>query len=161
MRFLFLILFLASCTTERKAVKYFDGHPEAAGNYCTGKFPFLPLIDTVIISYDSSDYNEAYNEVLRFADSLLLLPHDTSYVHDTVRIKQRIRLSVRPCIDTIRTVVRTYENTAKITALQAEIERLNKEIFHLQKKANGRLLILFGLAAFIILLLAMMARKWF
>lgn len=161
MRYLIAALLLVSCTTERKAVRYFDQHPETAGNYCADKFPVIPIIDTIVVGYDSTAFNEAYNEVLRFADSLLSLPRDTAYVHDTVRIKQRIRLSVRPCIDTIRTVLRTYENTARITALQAERDRLKTEVYHLQKKANGRLLITFGMAAFILLLLAMMSRKWF
>lgn len=163
MRYLLLIL-LIGCTTERKAVNYFDKNQDVAGNYCNDKFPSVPIVDTVIVSgYDSTDFNEAYDEVLKFVDSLLALPYDTVYtqLRDTVYVKGKIRYALRPCIDSTVTLIRTVENTAKIAALTAEKEKLSKQVYHLQKKANGRLLLIFGLAAFLILLLAMMARKWF
>lgn len=160
MRYLLLIL-LVSCTTERKAVKYFDRHQDVAGNYCTGKFPVLPIVDTVIVGYDSSAFDAVYNEMLKFVDSLLSLPHDTAYIHDTIRIKGRMRYVLTPCKDSTVTLIRTVENKAKITALEAEKKDLEKQVYHLKTKGNGRLLIIFGLAAFIILLLAMLARKWF
>lgn len=159
MRYIIFILFV-SCTTERQAVKYFDAHQDVAGNYCTGKFPITPIIDTIIIQYDSTAFDAAYNEVLKFADSLINLPKDTSYVHDTLRIKERVRVSLAPCKEIIKTVVRTVENTARIKALEAENKKLSEQVYHLGKKGNERLLVIFGLVAFLVLLLAMMTRRW-
>lgn len=160
MRYLLLIL-LFSCTTERKAVKYFDKHQETAGNYCSGKFPVFPIVDTIIVGYDTAAFDAVYNEMLRFVDSLLLLPKDTAYIHDTVKIKGRIRHVLIPCKDSTVTLIKTVENKAKIAALEAEKKLLEQQVYHLKTKGNGRLLIIIGMAAFIILLLAMMARKWF
>lgn len=156
-----LLILLFSCTTERKAVKYFDKHQDVAGNYCNKKFPVLPIVDTVIVAYDSTAFDAVYNEMLKFVDSLLSLPKDTAYVHDTLKIKGRIRYVLIPCKDSTVTLIRTVENKAKIAALEAEKKDLEKQVYHLKTKGNGRLLIIFGLVAFLILLLAMLARKWF
>lgn len=121
----FILLVLASCTTQKKATTWFNEHEQKAAEYCAVKYPVKESIDT---SYkvDSANYNKAYYELWAYADSLLKerekISTDTVYFQ-TVReqIKTEIKWRLKPCVDSIKTIVKTVENTAKVQALTLSI----------------------------------------
>lgn len=121
----FILLVLASCTTQKKATTWFNEHEQKAAEYCAVKYPVNESIDT---SYkvDSANYNKAYYELWAYADSLLKerekISTDTVYFQ-TVReqIKTEIKWRLKPCVDSIKTIVKTVENTAKVQALTLSI----------------------------------------
>lgn len=119
------LLILSGCVNQKKATDWFNKHEQKAAEYCAVKYPVKESIDS---SYkvDSANYNKAYYELWAYADSLLKerekVSTDTVYFQ-TVReqIKTEIKWRLKPCVDSIKTIVKTVENTARVQALTLSI----------------------------------------
>lgn len=123
---LFLIYSLTSCTTERKATKYFNNHLEKLAPLCVETFP--PKDSTV--TKDSIRFDTLYIE----GEPVIL--KDSFYIKgDTV-----VRVITKEC-PKVQTVIKTeikevthyVENTAKVKVLENVIANDNKTI---QKQAG-------------------------
>jgi hypothetical protein len=54
MRYILLILLLASCATDKSATKYFDKHSDKGSGYCASKYP-VKVGDVKVSEQDWSD----------------------------------------------------------------------------------------------------------
>jgi hypothetical protein len=94
---------------------------------------------------DSAAYNEAYNELLKYVDSLLPLAESKQkerlvYITQEGQVKPlqidslrkaitlQIKRAIRPCVDSIKYVVKTVENTARIKQLVGELSGKDETI---------------------------------
>ena len=112
----FIIVFgVASCTTERKAIKFLNKHPFVAADYCANKFPVIP---TYIKGKDS--IIEKTVEVK--GDSIPYPPNEKGEV-----IKVKCPDAKVVTRDVYRTDTITKENTAKLSALQQRYNNLDKQ----------------------------------
>lgn len=136
----------SSCNTERKATNYFNSHKPKAAKYCSETFPLKPETIVEFIQVDSSGYNEAYMELLTYADSILQSKRDTTriIVGDTVyyyiktdtakirkEVERKLRQSLKPCIDSVVHIRERVVDSAKVFYLNSEIatrEQINKEL---------------------------------
>lgn len=164
-----ILMTLSSCTTQKKATKYFDEHPKDAADYCAVKFPVKETIDTIYSGIDSADYELAYREVWEYADSLLnelgkkpgevvIYQGDTIYVpsvkaNDRLRkeIEKELRKKLRPCIDSVKVITKTVENTAKVTSLQITVQELSADRDKWKAKSYAQRRLIFWLFAVLIL----------
>lgn len=134
-----MLLILSSCTTQKKATTWFNNHEQKAAEYCAVKFPIKETIDTSY-NVDSFDYNQALFDLTTYADSLLNVLEsrqpDTVVVNGVVTITKykslnidslravisvQVKKSLKPCVDSIKTIIRTVENTAMVQALVLSI----------------------------------------
>ena len=135
-----ILMILSSCTTQKKATRWFDDHEPVAAKYCLVKFPLKETTDT-LYTIDSAGYEAAYWELWKYADSLLdarsKVAHDTAYI-EKIResIKTEIKYKLKPCIDSSKTVIKTVEDTRKITVLNAKIEEQISIITNMYNRNN-------------------------
>lgn len=164
------LLIHSSCTTEKKAITWLNNHEQKAAEYCAVKYPVKESVDS---SYkiDSANYNKAYYELWAYADSLLKerekVSTDTVYFQ-TVReqIKTEIKWRLKPCIDSIKTITKTVENTAKVQALTLSLsvkdETISKRdlrITNLEGKLSWYKQAFFSLCGLLLLILLISFRK--
>lgn len=135
MRILFFAVVLTGCATEKSAKRYADNHRDKAAEYCAVTFPVKEVTDT-FIQIDSSRAVEFRERLERYADSVLEATKtrtaDTSLIRYIDRVKEvvktEIRYKMKPCNDSVRTVVRTVESTAKTEYLTAQIKAKDETI---------------------------------
>lgn len=148
-----LFLFMCatqSCMTQKKAEGYFDKHPEKAAKYLSEKFPLKPTTITEFIAIDSLGYEQAYNELLTFADSLLLsVRKDTQYMYhpftekkpniDSIRyaVERKIRKALKPCIDSVKIITKIVPDSARNFYLLSEIKKYSADATY-QKSRGDR-----------------------
>lgn len=112
----FIIVFgVTSCTTERKAIKYFDKHQLVAADYCASKYPVIP---TYIKGKDS--IIEKTVEVK--GDSIPCPPNEKGEVVKVKCPDAKLVYQERWRTDTV-----VKENTAKLSALQLRYNDLDKQ----------------------------------
>lgn len=111
MKYLIIILFFASCATQRKAEKFYDKHPEKLAEKCATEFP----VKDSIIKGDS---------VIRF-DTLWETFTDTLISEPQVIVETRIvPKTVTKTVVVRDTIIR--ENTARVSVLGSQIAKLNE-----------------------------------
>lgn len=138
-------LLIISCTTEKRATKYFDKHEEKAIKYLKKKYPVRQTSDTTY-NIDSTSYLEAYTQMWQYADSLLRVietaPNDSVAVYyDTLyipnakadkklreQIEKEIRKRLRPCLDSVMRIKETVIDTLTIREKELIIEKKDKAI---------------------------------
>lgn len=161
-----------SCTTERKVNRYLDNHYPFAINYCAKNFPITATVDTVV-DIDTSYYETAYNEMWAYTEKLLERIDDLEKTREFMYIpvkenkdslwevlRMQLRKTLKPCKDTVRTVIRTIEDKARVQQLMAENSTLNKDLQTFKAMAKIRLRFLIGIAAALFVLIAFQTRKY-
>lgn len=125
---LLIILALASCTTQRKATKYFDQHGFQAAQYCAAAFPVR----------DSTIFIPGQIKVIHHTDTI---PGDSIPCPEQLPGQPPAVVHCPPSIHTTDTIIRhdttlvIRENTAKTAALQ---QQLTLSIDRTEKAENGR-----------------------
>jgi hypothetical protein len=128
---LFLGFLLTGCTTQRKAVKYFDNHGFAAAQYCAGAYPVK----------DSTVYLHGQTTVVHHTDTI---PGDSipcPVEKGTLNQGTPVYVHCPPSTHTIDTITRTdttvlyRENTARVAALTGQLA-VNTD--RAEKAENGR-----------------------
>lgn len=118
MKYLFIIvIFLYSCTTQKKAINYFNNNEEVAANYCANKYP-IGTDTMVIVEHDTTILKEYIKEI------------DSLEIHDTIclELKEKIKYIIKNNPPVVKTITIEKENTAKLKALQIKIESKDKLI---------------------------------
>jgi hypothetical protein len=128
------LLFLLSCMSEKKAANYFNQHKTKAAKYCSETFPVKPETIVEFIAVDSAGYDQAYNDLLKYADSVLQSKRDTTiwrskdtvYMYikaDTAKIRKdiehRLKQLLKPCIDSVVHIRERVVDSAKVYYLQS------------------------------------------
>lgn len=128
-----VVLFMASCTTEKKATKWFDEHKKASAQYCNENFPPTYVIDTLYMPVDSTGYWESYFLTSYKIDSLLdeiknrpdiiYIPGDSVNL-DSLRkaIKLSLLKTLKPCVTQTKVVLKEKRNLAAEYLLQSRID---------------------------------------
>lgn len=133
-----ILLILSSCTGERSATRYFDKHPDKAAKFVSQRI--IVTTDTITTGLDSASYMEAYNEVWAYADSLLDAASKKcpDINKDSVRtvIKEQLKVKLLPCKDSMKTIVKAYENLERVRYLDGTIELKNNQIIKLTESNN-------------------------
>lgn len=135
-----ILMILSSCTTQKKVTRWLNEHPNEAAKYCADEFPIKESSDTAFV-IDSAGYEAAYWELWHYADSLLnersKVEHDTAFI-EKIResIKTEIKWKLRPCIDSVKVVTKTVENTAKVKYLTAKIDEQISIITNMNNRNN-------------------------
>lgn len=168
---------MCSCTTQRKATNWFDDHPVIAAGYCSLKYPPDTVTRKEFKNVDSSGYEEAYNNMSHYADSLFYRLDSLQHARqaaglpcpslnlDSLRkeVDKEIRRRLKPCVDSVTHIFHTVVDMAKVKELEgklgqkdATITERDKTITELQKKVKDKnkwiwmfwgLLLLLGLYA--------------
>jgi len=137
MRYLLIIILFASCVNQKKVTRWLDENEVEAAKYCADEFPVKESVDTTY-KIDSAAYNEAYNELLKYVDSLLGVVESKPterlvYITTEGRIREinmdslrkavtaQVKKAIRPCIDSIKYVTKVVENTARVRQLTLEL----------------------------------------
>lgn len=134
------LMILSSCTTQKKAIRWFNEHETEAAKYCAVKFPVSESVDTSFV-IDSAGYEAAYWELWHYADSLLnersKVEHDTAYI-ERIResIKTEIKWRLKPCVDSVKVVTKTVENTAKVKYLTGKLDEQITVITNMYNRNN-------------------------
>lgn len=116
---------LGSCMTERKAVKYMNGHERAAASYCAVFFPprdstiYIPGTERAISRTDTIPGDSIPCPASDEKDSLK--QGTLSYVHCPPSITKTITLTKT---DTLKVYLR---NTAREDALTLDLDRSNQK----------------------------------
>jgi hypothetical protein len=178
------LLILSGCVNQRKATTWFNEHEQKAAEYCAVKYPVKESIDSSY-TIDSAAYNKAFYELWAYSDSLLNVIETRK--PDTVRengvititkykslnidslrkeISVQVRRSLKPCVDSIKTIVKTVENTAKVQALTLSINakddtisKRDLRITNLEGKLSWYKRAFFSLCGLLLLILLIIFRK--
>lgn len=140
------IFILTSCTTANKAIKYMDHHPETASNYCATRYPVRDSIvkgDTIFIKANNINLSKLVDSIKltikpivintslecadAIADANVQIDLQNKEIEQQNRLINRLKSEYRPCVpDTIKIKgdMIYRENTAKVTAQQIEIAKL-------------------------------------
>jgi len=141
---IFSLILLSACITQRKAEQWMDSHETKAAKYCADKFSVDTVSKTEFKYVDSSGYKNAYNEISGYADSLFYqldsirhasLGRPCNINLDSLRkvIDKEIRSRLKPCVDSVVRVTNTVVNRAKETYLQGLIDEKDGVITKSQK----------------------------
>ena len=136
MKWLFFVLLLVGCINEKKVAKWNDDHAVQSAKYCATRFPFTPIIDTIFVDVDSSGYFDAYNGAVKINDSLIDLlsqKPDTVHLIDSINVdslrfvlRKKLKLALRPCIDSVKTIVIKQIDSSRLLLLTHQIDSLNE-----------------------------------
>lgn len=124
MRYLLIIvLFVCSCTTQKKAIRYFNENENIASTYCADKYP-VKTDTLVIVETDTTLLKEYINQI------------DSIEIHDTICLeyREKIKYIVKQNPPIVKTITIEKENTAKIKSLQFQLEDKTKRIYQLEAK---------------------------
>lgn len=117
MRYLVLILFLASCTTQRKVEAWMDKNEPKAAAICNEMFPIVETHDTTYV-HDTS-------YVMDIRNTTEYIEREVKVGCDSVtatKVIERIRTMPAPPAQT-KVVTRTVESTAKLVILQDQLDK--------------------------------------
>lgn len=122
---LIIIIFLYSCTTQRKATNYFNNNPEIAADYCAEKFP-IGADTLVIVEHDTTLLKEYIKEI------------DSIEIMDTICLeyREKIKYIIKNNPPITKTITIEKENTARVKSLQIKLEKREEEIESLKQKIN-------------------------
>jgi hypothetical protein len=143
---LILSLFVISCTTQKKAVRYFNENEPIASKYCADKYP-VKTDTLVIVEHDTTLLKEYIKDI------------DSIEIHDTICLeyREKIKYIIKNNPPVIKTITIEKENTARIKSLQFENEDKQKRIYKLEakndllkKRANNYMAIILFLLLIII-----------
>ena len=142
MRYLFFLLLLTSCVSEKGVQRYFEKHPEKIEQV----FIYNEVHDTSIVVKDSLI-------IQRITDSIYTWSADTHYI-DKIRIKKVLE----PCKDSILIVSKQiYTDRYKDVYLKAKKDsELNEKALRWWRKG---LLLTWGWIALILLVVYLIKRK--
>ncbi len=120
---------MIGCATEKAYNKYINKHPGEFAKKCADSFPVVYKLDTVYYEPDSAAYWTAYEELLRFADSLINNPHiDTVNKRDTLIkvISEKVKRTIKP--DTVKVLVYKAPDSARLKEYMLYNKRLNEQL---------------------------------
>ncbi len=146
MKYYFIILiFLYSCTTQKKAINYFNNNEDVASTYCANKYP-VQTDTMVIVQTDTTLLKEYIKEI------------DSIEIHDTIclQYKEKIKYIIKNNPPITKTITIEKENTARVKSLQIQIEKKDQFIYQLNDEKNkykSRYKILLSILLFLIVLL--------
>lgn len=146
MKYIFVVLiFLYSCTTQKKAIKYFNDNENIASNYCAEKYP-VQTDTMVIVQTDTTLLKEYITEI------------DSIEITDTICLeyKEKIKYIIKNNPPITKTITIEKENTAKIKVLQLKIDEKDKLIYDLnadKKKYENRSNKLISILIFLLILI--------
>jgi len=123
-RFIFILLLLTSCTTQRKVEAWMSRNPVKGAVICNDRYPVQEASDTTYITDTLKE--RIYNLEVKYE-------HDTIYTAlkagcDTVtvtKVMQRIKTLPAPPAQT-KVVTRTVESTAKLTIMENKLQAANR-----------------------------------
>jgi hypothetical protein len=120
---LILSLFVISCTTQKKAVRYFNENEPIASKYCADKYP-VKTDTLVIVEHDTTLLKEYIKDI------------DSIEIHDTICLeyREKIKYIIKNNPPIIKTITIEKENTAKIKSLQFDNDDKLKKIYKLEAK---------------------------
>lgn len=124
---LMAISVLSGCTNERKVTKYLDKHPEQASKIIAAR---INLKTDTLFQLDSASYFKALLPLMFYIDSLTTdnqLWKSKAGVKvniDSLRseIKKRVMATLKPCVDSIKTIQTTIENKDRINFLEGQLD---------------------------------------
>lgn len=139
-----IIIFLSlySCTTQRKVERYLNENKEFAASYCAEKFAVKS--DTITI-YETDTIR--YNYYINSIDTITI---DTSKTKEKIitEIKYRVKEIIKNTPPVTITKIVEVENTAMVSKLNMQIQRLQIKNEKLNNYKTVTFLIAFIIAAF-------------
>lgn len=146
-----VLVLLASCTTEKKATRWFDKHKDVAAEYLNSRFPPTYTIDTVYLPVDSADYWEAYFSTTYKVDSILdelksipkiiYIPGDSTKINiDSVKkvIRLQILKTLQPCLKQTRVVLKEKRNLVAEYLLNKRVDSLSTTLKNVKERLVNR-----------------------
>jgi len=121
MKYLIIILFFASCATQRRAEKFYSKHPEELAKICSETYP----VKDSIIKGDSVIRFDTLWET--FTDTLISEPQVVTEI-------KTVPKTVTKTVVVRDTIIR--ENTAKVAVLSSQIAKLNEANRVLSEKTH-------------------------
>ena len=152
---LFLLLFLFSCNTQKRAMKYLDENPFKAAEYCAEKFPVKDtsyILDSVLLFDTLYLENTIYDTLQIKGESIIIersLP--TKTITKTIRRDSIILRRDR--------AFEKYQEGV-IADLNFKNKTMTSENVILQEKATKRGWTMWGLLIIIGLFVGLKIRKW-
>jgi hypothetical protein len=121
---------LYGCTTQKKAIRYFDNNNTEAADYCADRFPIRETVDTIEVQDTALlyQYEVEFNHLSHLLDSLLIANCDTVYVDRIIQVIKKL-----PSKPEIKYIVKSQENTARS---QVILDSCNKMSSLLNKKLD-------------------------
>lgn len=120
-----LIMLLTSCTTERKATRYFNEHKPVAANYCAEAFPVKDSMSVI----ERTKYDTLYAPVY-MVDTVVRF--DTLINERAVTLTRPVKVPCPSVPIITKTVTRDsihfLENTARIDACEYTIQDLQVKV---------------------------------
>jgi hypothetical protein len=121
MRYLLLILLLASCTTQRKVKAWMHVNEPKAAVICNDMFPVIETHDTTYL-HDTT-YQVEIKTATEYIEREVLLGCDTI---TATKVIERIRTMPAPPAQT-KVVTRTVESTAKLSIIERQLKAARNE----------------------------------
>lgn len=132
--FAIIIFIISGCYTEKKALKDLekanDEHPQVVAKFVINKYPCSEKKDSVIL------YDTIYKDI-----EVLCPPQNTINIHDTIYKNGK---KYPPLVKTIvsvpipqKTIVRWYEDSAKIKIYSVQNANLSNNLAECQKKKES------------------------
>lgn len=125
MRYLILLLVLASCSTERRVTKQVGKihvtHPQVLSRYCATEFPVIARVETDTMT-----------------DTVFAEP--VVYSIDCDTMQGVVKVKCPPCKEVVRTVTNTVTktNTAAIDSMQRYVKVVEAKYERAQAKVESR-----------------------
>ena len=142
---MFFLSVLASCTTERKAVNYFNKHPELSAKFCGDAYP-------VKSEYKPGETIIKRDTVIVSSDSVLCPPAGEKGANSE---SKPVYVKCPPNKTITQTIFRTdtliKENTAKLESLRYDLAKVQADNAGLKKdkKALVWTVVILGLFGFL------------
>jgi hypothetical protein len=149
---LFLIFFLVGCTTQKKAVKYFNKHELVGADYCSVKHPCKDSVRETIRLIKGKP-------VITVHDSII-------YSNDTNKVKKYVVKYVTKMVTKVDTLrydrIIHQTDKAKEQLLQSQLSGISEQLKESKAKVNNRTKwALCGWLWVILLIIWQIVRKYF
>ena len=124
-KYIFILLLLTSCTTERKVRAWVDRNTPQAAVICNDKFPINEASDTAYITDTLKE--RIYQYEIRYEHDTILQKLQAGCDTVTVtKVMQRIKTLPAPPAQT-KVVTRTVESTAKLAIIEGQLKAARNE----------------------------------
>lgn len=126
-RYILIAILFTSCINAKKATHYMRDHKDISSKVCAELYP-VKADSSVSYTIDTSAYEDALMEMTYVIDSLINNCHDAEgriivkdsliHIRDSI-IRTVVR--VKPCKDSVKTIIIKEENTAALMACSAQL----------------------------------------